>query len=113
MIIVSATTIFAPEEIPRTNGPAMGLAKNVCKRKPDKDKAPPSIAAIRILGRRILQIILYSVAAPSRRKRILRILGTEICTFPVLILSTTVTANAITSPENTAMYLALRLRFSP
>ena len=30
--ITSATTIFAPEEIPSTKGPAMGLWKNACKR---------------------------------------------------------------------------------
>ena len=77
-IIVSATTIFAPEEIPRTKGPAIGLEKNVCSKKPERDNAPPSNAAIRILGRRIFHIILYSVAAPSFRKRMLRILGTGI-----------------------------------
>ena len=30
--MTSATTIFAPEEIPSTKGPAMGLWKKVCKR---------------------------------------------------------------------------------
>ena len=34
--------------------------------------APASSAAIKILGRRIFHIILYSVAAPSFRKRIRR-----------------------------------------
>ena len=65
-------------EIPRTKGPAIGLEKNVCSKKPERDNAPPSSAAIRILGRRIFHIILYSVAAPSFRKRMRRILGTGI-----------------------------------
>ena len=30
--MTSATTIFAPEEIPSTKGPAIGLWKKVCKR---------------------------------------------------------------------------------
>ena len=36
-IIVSATVSLAPEEIPSTNGPAIGLAKKVCSRKPEKN----------------------------------------------------------------------------
>ena len=32
MIIVTAIGSFAPEEMPRTKGPAMGLWKNVCSR---------------------------------------------------------------------------------
>ena len=32
MIIVTAIVSFAPEEMPRTKGPAMGLWKNVCSR---------------------------------------------------------------------------------
>ena len=40
-IISSATTSLAPEEIPSTKGPAIGLLKNVCSRNPDTDSAPP------------------------------------------------------------------------
>ena len=36
-IISSATISLAPEEIPSTNGPAIGLLKNVCSRNPDTD----------------------------------------------------------------------------
>ena len=32
MIIVTAIVSCAPEEMPRTKGPAMGLWKNVCSR---------------------------------------------------------------------------------
>ena len=31
-IIVTATVNLAPDEMPRTKGPAMGLWKNVCRR---------------------------------------------------------------------------------
>ena len=41
-IIVSATTSFAPEEIPSTYGPAIGFWKKLCSKNPDTDKAPPS-----------------------------------------------------------------------
>ena len=44
-IITSATTSFAPELMPRMNGPAMGLLKNVCSRKPESASAPPNKAA--------------------------------------------------------------------
>ena len=44
---------FAPEETPSTKGPAMGLAKKLCSRKPDTLSAPPSRAAAARRGRRI------------------------------------------------------------
>ena len=47
-IMVRATVIFAPEEIPKTNGPAMGLRKKICIRNPASAKAPPSTAAAMI-----------------------------------------------------------------
>ena len=69
-IIRSDTTSFAPEEIPSTKGPAIGLAKNVWSRKPDTDSAPPSIAAARIRGRRISHTMRYAVSSPVFLKRI-------------------------------------------
>ena len=57
-IISIATTSLAPEEIPSTNGPAIGLLKKVCRRNPDTDRAPPRMMTARILGRRISHIIL-------------------------------------------------------
>ena len=110
--MLSATTILAPEEIPRTNGPAIGFSKKVCKRKPDRDRAPPRIAAIRIRGRRIFQIILYSFPSPVRRSRIRKISGIEIFTFPELIFSTVMAANARISTRNTAAYRERRRKFS-
>ena len=57
-IIIKATTIFAPDEIPSTNGPAMGLPKKVWRRNPDTDRPPPRMAAMSTRGRRIFQIML-------------------------------------------------------
>ena len=57
-IISSATISLAPEEIPSTNGPAIGLLKNVCSRNPDTDNAPPRMITARIRGRRISHTIL-------------------------------------------------------
>ena len=69
-IITRATTILAPDEIPRTKGPAMGLEKKVCRRKPATDKAPPRITAARIRGRRISHMICPLTEASSWLKRI-------------------------------------------
>ena len=101
-IIVKATTIFAPEDIPSTNGPAIGFSKNVCKRKPDRDKAPPSNAAIIIRGSLIFQIILYSLKLPSLRNMILNISLIEILTFPVFIFKTAIAKSAAASMTNTS-----------
>ena len=64
------TTIFAPEEIPRTNGPAMGLRKKVCSKNPDTDRAPPRMAARSIRGIRILKMILLSEDASVTVRRV-------------------------------------------
>ena len=56
-IITSETVSFAPEEIPSTKGPAMGLEKNVWSRKPDTLNAPPRMAAASTRGSRMPQIM--------------------------------------------------------
>ena len=84
-IITRETTSFAPDEIPSTNGPAMGFAKNVCSRKPDTDKAPPSITAERIRGRRISHTMWYEVSSPVLLSRISPISSTDRCTLPELM----------------------------
>ena len=101
MIMTTATHILAPEEMPSTKGPAMGLPKNVCRRKPDKARAPPRIAACRILGMRIFQIILTSDASPCFRNRILRIFPVGMLTLPVLILRMIIARNAAARTANT------------
>lgn len=55
--MVKATVNLAPDEIPRIYGPAMGLLKKVCKRKPERAKAPPSTRQAIVLGNLIFQII--------------------------------------------------------
>ena len=62
-MMVKLTTIFAPEEMPSTKGPAMGLRKKVWSRNPDTDSAPPKIAARSIRGIRMLKMMRLSVEA--------------------------------------------------
>ena len=40
-IIAIVITSFAPDEMPRMNGLAIGFAKKVCSKKPDSASAPP------------------------------------------------------------------------
>ena len=64
-IMVIPTTILAPEEIPNTKGPAMGLRKKVWSRNPETESAPPRMAASSIRGIRMLKMILLSVEPSS------------------------------------------------
>ena len=43
--ITRDTASLAPEDIPSTKGLAIGFPKKVWRRKPDTDRAPPSMAA--------------------------------------------------------------------
>ena len=45
-----ATNNFAPDEIPSTYGPAIGLPKKIWSKYPDTESAPPRINAAIILG---------------------------------------------------------------
>ena len=70
-----ATMSRAPDDTPRTNGPAMGLWKKVWSMYPASASAPPSIIAASVLGRRILKRIIATVPplpspAPSAPVRI-------------------------------------------
>ena len=72
-IITRDTASLAPEEMPRTKGPAMGFAKKVWSRKPETDSAPPRSMAERIRGSRISQTIcdcVLSAPCPVRMRRI-------------------------------------------
>ena len=55
--IIRDTVSLAPEEMPSTKGPAMGLAKKVWSRKPDTLSAPPRMAAASRRGSRMPQMI--------------------------------------------------------
>ena len=107
-----ATTILAPDEIPSTKGPAMGFSKKVWSRKPDRLSAPPSMAAMRIRGSLMRQMISTSLASPSFVSSISKILEIGMWTFPELILTTMITKNAMASTINTVIYRVRRLRFS-
>ena len=56
-IVTIANSILAPEDMPSTKGPAIGFRKNVCKRKPERESAPPRTAAMSRRGNRIIHII--------------------------------------------------------
>ena len=52
--VKKASTIFAPEEIPSSNGLQMGLRKYVWIKYPETPRAPPKSAAAHRRGRRTL-----------------------------------------------------------
>ena len=81
-IIASETVSFAPEEMPSTNGPAMGLAKKVWSRKPEIDSAPPSSMAAISRGRRISHTM--AAFSPVRVSRMSMTSAGDRCRLPVL-----------------------------
>lgn len=83
--ITRATTILAPEEIPRTKGPAIGLLKNVCKRYPARERAPPSIKTAAALGSRISQRIFAMVSLAFCPASILMVFERGIWMLPIQI----------------------------
>ena len=80
--IKTDTTSFAPDEIPRTKGPAIGFEKNVCKRKPDTESAPPRVRAASILGSRISKRICRTISVPSFAVRAARRSAADTRTLP-------------------------------
>ena len=102
MTITNPTNILAPDEIPSTNGPAIGFRKKVCSKKPDTDNPPPKTAAANNLGKRIFQIILLSVLPDSALKNTIRkILNGEMDILPVLMLSISATTTRLSNKRNT------------
>ena len=87
------TVSLAPEEMPSTKGPAMGLAKKVWSRKPDTDSAPPRMAAASTRGRRMPQMMPPS-GGESRAERISP--GAKY-TLPALMFHTSSTASTAPS----------------
>lgn len=90
--MVNPTNIFAPEDMPKTNGPAIGFLKKVCSRYPDTDRAPPKTAAAKSLGSLIFHMILYSVE-PSYAfvNTISKILTGDMLTLPVFTFNISIT----------------------
>lgn len=62
--VKKASTIFAPEEMPSSNGLQMGLRKYVWIKYPETPSAPPKSAAAHRRGRRTLHTM---VCAPAPR----------------------------------------------
>ena len=102
-IMVTATTIFAPEEMPSTKGPAMGFPKKFCSRKPDSDSAPPNIAAMKMRGMRIFQMMEYWVDSCPCPERMCNSSLNGICTLPITMFNTVMPSSAAISSANTSV----------
>ena len=111
-IMAMATTILAPDEIPRTYGPAIGFSKNVCSKNPASANAPPRSMEAMILGRRIVQMISRTLSGPSRRNMALAMSPMPMCTLPELMLTTIVTANATIMTAKTITHRVRRRKFA-
>ena len=94
--------------MPRTNGPAIGFSKNVCSRKPASESAPPRIAAMRMRGRRIFQMMFTSVGLPVLVNRISTIRSSGMGMLPMLMFSTVMRQKAAMRTKNTSAYRARR-----
>ena len=99
--ITRDTVSLAPEEMPSTKGPAMGLAKKVWSRKPDTLSAPPRMAAASTRGRRMPQMM--PVSGPASRAA--RISPGAKSTLPALTFHT---SRASTSPASRRKQRAYR-----
>ena len=78
--------------MPSTKGPAMGLPKKVCSRKPETARAPPSRAAVSSLGRRMFQTM--ALLSPWRVNRIWKTCCRVIFELPMATFSTSSTSSS-------------------
>ena len=98
---------FAPEEMPRMKGPAIGLAKKVWSRKPERARAPPSRAAAKMRGRRMLPTM--TVLSPPQPRRMDTISPGDTWTLPAFTFQTTRAASPSSRARKPSMS---RVRFS-
>ena len=104
-----ATAILAPEEIPSMYGPAIGLAKYVCKRNPDTARAPPRTNVITVLGSLILAIMFLLLISPPPANNILTTSSKPMFTFPIRIFAKKAVAESSISMANTTVTLLFPL----
>ena len=97
------TDSLAPEDMPSTYGPAMGLPKKVCSRYPDTASAPPKSTVMHILGSRICVKIFLSCSLPPP-SRISTILPGSMETLPSAVHRSAPISSAAASAANTAAY---------
>ena len=100
-IMAKATAILALLEMPSTKGPATGLAKKVCSRKPDNASAPPRMAAIKIRGSRIFQMMFTWVILPVLVNSIFKISSTGMATLPMRIFRIIISRKAASRDAKT------------
>ena len=106
--ITTATASFAPLEMPKVYGPAMGLAKSVCSKRPARPSAPPKIAAAQSRGRRMFQITWYAVSPAPLPMRMGTICPTGTLTVPTQRLATSAMTSSAARLANTHATRAVR-----
>ena len=107
------TVSFAPEEIPSTKGPAMGLWKKVCSRYPDSDNAPPRISADSSRGSRIFTMIWLCVKPTSPPSSIRHISDAERETLPANMFQSINTNKSRRSSQKPPQMRSVRVLFMP
>lgn len=80
--------------------------------KPERDNAPPKMAAIKIRGRRMRQIISIWVLLPSLLKMTFAISPADRCTLPVLMFKIVIKTNAAAKITKTIVQRRRRLASS-
>ena len=101
-IVVIARNSLAPDEIPSTNGPAIGLRKNVWIRKPERANAPPRSEARAMRGSLIFQMMLYAAGSVWLPPKIISMTSLAgIFTLPIWALSIMEAASSTRNSENT------------
>ncbi len=109
--INKATPKLAPEEIPKTNGPANGFLNNVCINKPLIDNPEPTKIAVIAFGNlKFTIIVVHSSLILSSPKKMAKISLKGIETEPKLIFKKHNTTTKISSKINCFVYVFLFIK---
>ena len=102
--MTSATPRLAPDEIPRTNGPAKGFLNSVCMSRPEIPKPEPTRMAVIALGNLKSEIMISQVGLSEDPKRLLKTscIGIEIEPRLMFIIKQVITK--LVSPMNWRAY---------
>ena len=104
--INNATPKLAPEEIPKTKGPANGFLNSVCINKPLIDKPEPTNIAVMALGNlKFIMIICQLSLMDSSPKRMAKIALNGIETEPKLMFKKNKITTKISSNINCFVYV--------
>ena len=102
--MITATPRLAPDEIPRTNGPAKGFLNSVCMSRPEIPKPEPTRMAVIALGNLKSEIMISQVGLSEDPKRLLKTscIGIEIEPRLMFIIKQVITK--LVSPMNWRAY---------